>query len=250
MAFLASIWPFPSKPGQNPQPRPHPMKSTRQTGLKKRLRDPVRTKAKLLAAGVKLFARRGFHGVSVDEIVAAAACNTRMLYHYFGDKESLYVAVLHAVYQRLEQVEMKPLPEDATTADKIRAMMGRYFDFLADNPDFVNLLLWENLNEGRLLRKHPQILSKAPVIEWLREILEEAKRHGEIETVADVRHLLIQMIGLCLIYFSNRHTLKQGIGLDIMQPSVRRDGLRIAQEMYLGGLGIRPAKPGRVNGHR
>jgi AcrR family transcriptional regulator len=236
--------------GPNRPPLPRTMKTTRPTGLKKRLRDPIRTKAKLLAAGVKLFARQGFHGVSVDEIVAAAACNTRMLYHYFGDKESLYVAVLHTVYQRLEQVEMKPVPDDAKTADKIRAMMARYFDFLADNPDFVNLLLWENLNEGRLLRKHPHLLSKAPVIEWLRDILEEAKRQGEIETVADVRHLLIQMIGLCLIYFSNRHTLKQGIGLDIMQPSVRREGLRIAQEMYLGGLGIRSEKPGRDKARR
>jgi AcrR family transcriptional regulator len=39
-------------------------------------------------------AARGCHGVAVDEIVAAARCNKRMLYHSFGDKEGLYVEVL------------------------------------------------------------------------------------------------------------------------------------------------------------
>jgi AcrR family transcriptional regulator len=222
------------------------MKTSKRPAEKPKVRDPVRTKGNLLRAGIELFSQHGFHGVAVDEIVAAAGCNTRMLYHYFGDKEGLYVAVLHAVYQRLETVEMKPLPADATTADKIRAMIDRYFHFLASNPAFVNLLLWENLNEGRLLRKHSHLLSKAPVIEWLRDILEEGRARGEIQTDADVRHLLILMIGMCLVYFSNRHTLRQGMELDLMRPSVRREALRVAQEMFLGGLGIRERRRPRI----
>lgn len=209
-----------------------------------RTRDPVRTKGNLLAAGIRLFASRGFHGVAVDEIVADAGCNKRMLYHYFGDKEGLYVAVLQAVYTRMEQVEMAPLPAGATTAAKICEIMERHFSFLASNPEFVNLLMWENLNDGRLLGRHPHLLSKTPIIEKLHEILEEARQHGEISADGDTRHLVILMIGLCFIHFSNRYTLQQAIGLDLTSPTVQTEGLRMAQAMFLSGLGLKhPTSP-------
>ncbi len=205
---------------------------------KRRVRDPVRTKASLLAAGITHFARHGYHGVSVDEIVATAGCNKRMLYHYFGDKEGLYAAVLQAVYVRMEQVEMEPLPAEATTADVVREMMARHFNFLARDPEFVNLLMWENLNEGRILARHPDLLTKTPVIDRLREVLDAAKRRGEIGDVGDVRHLLILMMGMCFIYFANRHTLHQAIGLDLDRPQVQAEGLAMAQRMFLASLGL------------
>lgn len=211
---------------------------SRPRAAKRRIRDPIRTKQNLLTAGARLFASRGYHGVAVDEIVAAAGCNKRMLYHYFGDKEGLYTAVLQAVYTRLEEVEMQPMAEDAETADVVREIMARHFDFLSHDPEFVNLLLWENLNEGRILAHHPHLLTKAPAITKLREVLEAAKRRGQIGEVADVRHLLILMIGMCFIYFSNRHTLRQSVGLDLDRPSVRAEGLRTAQQMFLAYLGL------------
>ena len=205
---------------------------------KRRVRDPIRTKQSLLTAGIHLFSSLGYHGVAVDEIVAAAGCNKRMLYHYFGDKEGFYAAVLQSVYARLEKVELQPMAEDAATADVIREIMARYFDFLSHNAEFVNLLLWENLNEGRILAHHPHLLTKATAIAKLREVLEAAKPRGQIGEVVDVRHLLILMIGMCLIYFSNRHTLRQAIGLDLDRPSVRAEGLRTAQQMFLAYLGL------------
>jgi TetR/AcrR family transcriptional regulator len=218
---------------------------------KPRVRDPIRTKQSLLTAGIRLFASRGYHGVAVDEIVAAAGCNKRMLYHYFGDKEGLYAAVLQAVYARLEKVEMQPIAQDAATADVVREIMARYFDFLSHDPEFVNLLLWENLNQGRILARHPDLLTKAPVLVLLRDVLEAAKRRGEIGDIGDVRHLLILMIGMCFIYFSNRHTLRQSVGLDLDRPSVRAEGLRTAQRMFLAYLGLdERSKRGEKRGAR
>lgn len=202
-------------------------------------RNPSRTRARLLAAAVKQFAARGFHGVAVDEIVAAAGCNKRMLYHYFGDKESLYVETLRTVYARMEAAEMAPLPAGGTTEQAVRAVIARHFEFLAENPDFVKLLLWENLNDGRLLAKHPGLLSKTPIIERLRAILERGRARGDIAFAGDVRHLLVLMMGMCFIYFSNRHTLRQAVGLDADVPQVQRRGLRLAQDAFLAAVGHR-----------
>lgn len=65
-----------------------------------------KNRAKILDAGIRLFSERGVTGVSVDEIVLKAGCIKRMLYHYFGNKEGLYVAVLKNVFARLEELEM------------------------------------------------------------------------------------------------------------------------------------------------
>ena len=57
-------------------------------------RDPERTSASILAAAVKEFTEKGYSGARIDSIAARAGANKRMIYHYFGDKEALYLAVL------------------------------------------------------------------------------------------------------------------------------------------------------------
>ena len=57
-------------------------------------RDPVRTRERILRAARREFVAKGFAGARVDAIARSAAVNKRMLYHYFGDKEALYRAVL------------------------------------------------------------------------------------------------------------------------------------------------------------
>ena len=60
-------------------------------------RDPVATRKKLLTAARLEFARHGFAGARVDEIAERAGVNKQLVYHYFGDKDALYLAVLEWV---------------------------------------------------------------------------------------------------------------------------------------------------------
>ena len=60
----------------------------------RRPRNSARTKASILAAARVEFADRGFEGARVDAIAERAEANKRLLYHYFGNKEELYRAVL------------------------------------------------------------------------------------------------------------------------------------------------------------
>ena len=41
----------------------------------------------------------------MDAIALRAGTNKRMLYHYFGDKEGLYIAVLEHAYQQIREAE-------------------------------------------------------------------------------------------------------------------------------------------------
>ena len=68
-------------------------------------RDPDATKSRILAAAWHEFAQKGFAGARVDAIAARSGANKRMIYHYYGDKEGLFVAVLEAAYDRARSAE-------------------------------------------------------------------------------------------------------------------------------------------------
>ena len=194
---------------------------------------------RLLRAAMRGFARAGYDGTTVDEIVAAAGVNKRMVYHYFGDKEKLYHAVLAEAYRSLELVEIDALSHrtdfDALTAEIVRT----YFNFLRDHPEFVRLLLWENLNDGAGLAQADFRLSKDPMLTALNRLLRDGIAAGRIRADMDARHLLISLIGLCLIYSSNRYTLSQALRLDLGSEAVREAGIRHVTRLLLDGIKAR-----------
>ena len=58
-------------------------------------------KEKLLAAATRLFAEKGFAGVSIRQLAEAAGVTSAMISYYYGGKEGLYEAVLTTQYERL-----------------------------------------------------------------------------------------------------------------------------------------------------
>jgi len=204
-------------------------------------RDPKKTRAALLNAGIALFSEKGYYGASVDEIVSHAGFNKRMLYHYFGNKDGLYVEVLREVFGKLEAYEIASVECAGDTETAIKEIITKYFDFLQQNPDFVNLVMWENLNKGRFVESHPSLISKNPILERLSTILKQGIEEGKIEPDIDSRHLLILLIGVCYIYFSNRHTLSHSLNIDLNRPSILQQGLQTAQRIMINGLIKKPS---------
>lgn len=194
------------------------------------------TKARLLNVGIAKFAEKGFAGATVDEIVDAANVNKRMVYHYFGSKEKLYQASLKEVYGRLASIEVNLFAKPHQLEETIREIIHLYFKFLQENPEFVNLLLWENLNRGRGLEATGFDLSKDPVLHHLDETIQQGMRDGKIRSKTNVKHLLISLIGLCLIYFSNRYTLSKTLQMDLSSPETLREGIDHAVKLVLEGV--------------
>ena len=202
------------------------------------------TRSRLLSAGIRLFSQRGYDGTSVDEIVLEAGANKRMVYHYFGSKEAIYREVLREVFGRLTNIELAMVDQEEGVEEALEALVRAYFAFLAANPEFVQLLLWENLGKGRHLMAMGDALSKAPILDVLHRVLRRGVREGQIGPGFDSKHLLINLIGLCLIYFSNRYTLSQSVGLDLRSPQILQDGVN--QVLSLVKHGILSPPPGRI----
>src|ERR1700681_2548457 len=117
-----------------------------------RRRDPVATQRKLLVAARREFAQSGLAGARVDEIAARAGVNKQLVYHYFGDKDALYLAVLEWVYEEIRAQERKLNLEGLAPERAIKKLIESPFDHLAAHPDFIVLLNDENRDVSRLVR--------------------------------------------------------------------------------------------------
>lgn len=199
-------------------------------------RNADRTRARLLRAAIRLFADRGYHAVAVDEIVRAAKVNKRMVYHYYGSKEGIYRAALVDVYQRIEQAEFHAIESGGVPKEKLARLLESYFLFLDENPEFVRLLLWENLERGKHIAMKDDVLSKSTLLQRFRTIVEEGIRRRQFRRNLEVTHLLINFIGLCFIYHSNRFSLSQSLGVNLGDPKVKRAGLKHVLELVFGGI--------------
>jgi len=194
-------------------------------------RNPDRTKRRLLQAAIRLFSEKGFHGVSVDEIVAKAKSNKRMVYHYFGSKNDIYLAALVEVFTRLEKVEFKAIETSTRPDERLRQLLAANFAFLDANPEFVRMLLWENLEHGRHLVRGAAKVSKNPFMERFRAIIEEGVAQGIFRAPRDIKHLMVNFIALCFIYYSNHYSLAASLELDL--DSAKNRELRLTQAIDL-----------------
>lgn len=204
-------------------------------------RNPDRTRRRILQAAIRLFARQGFHAVSVDQIVEQARVNKRMVYHYFGSKDALFEAALAEVYKRIEEIEFHAIELGRSPREKLARLLESYFAFLDAEPEFTRLLQWENLGKGKHLTKSNHLLTKNPFLNRFRAIVQDGVAAGEFRPDLDVTHLMIHFIGLCFIYHSNRFSLSQSLALDLGSAKVKARGLSQVINLVFEGIAHRPA---------
>jgi AcrR family transcriptional regulator len=174
---------------------------------KKRIKDSKKSREDILRAAEEEFSDKGLYGTRVDEIAKKANINKRMIYEYFGSKENLYKAVLVEVYSRLSQIEIESLKNEGSCTQKIRNIIEVYFKFIRDNPSFVNMVLWENLNKARYFNELDIKAIKDPTITLLRRIIEEGKQNGSFRVDIDTDQIIFSILTFTFSYYSNRYTM-------------------------------------------
>src|SRR5258705_6205480 len=105
------------------------------------VRHPARTRERILAAALREFSDKGFAGARVDRIARRARVNKRMLYHYFGNKESLFREIL-ARKVRERELWAVTAPDDAAES------LVFWFDTACRDRDWVRLMEWEALGRA------------------------------------------------------------------------------------------------------
>ena len=194
-------------------------------------RDPVRTRERILGAARREFVAKGIAGARVDAIARAAAVNKRMLYHYFGDKDALYRAVLReGIAANLDLVAAAP--NDTTE------LLPFIFARELQRVDGIRMLQWEALGTG----------DKKPVAEderrkaWVEgsERIRDAQRAGQVHGDLDAECLVLALMALTMFPLAFPQLVRMVTGQRVSDADFQQRQARFLRRL---GAYLRPPAP-------
>jgi len=200
-----------------------------------RTRDADRTRQEILVAAMSEFAEKGLGGARIDAIAERAGVNKRLLYYYWGSKDSLFLAVLEQTYADIRSAEQALRLEAIEPAEAIRRLVAFTWNHYVQHPEFLNLLNSENLHRARHLKQSKRIREmNSPLIQSLGVVLERGRHAGVFRGGIDPVQLYISIAGLAYFYLSNNPTLSTIFGRDLMTAKARTERLSHITEVVMG----------------
>lgn len=185
----------------------------------RRARDPKASRQAILTAAKAEFCQHGLTGARVERISTRSRTNPRMIYHYFGNKEGLYLAVLESVYGEIRERERALDLASAAPVEGMERLISFTFDFFARRGDFMALIAAENIQKARYLKRLPSIQAMTvPLVDSIRDLLERGRREGVFRAGVDPVQLYVSIVAQSQLHISNRHTLSVLFDRDISDP--------------------------------
>ncbi|MBK5569680.1 TetR family transcriptional regulator [Ensifer sp. SSB1] len=180
---------------------------TEKSARKPRIRDAEATKARILEAAKKEFAKNGLGGARVDVIAEKASANKRMIYHYFESKERLFQTVLEDAYIDIRSAEQKLKLDDLEPKAALAKLVQFTWEYYLKNPEFITLVNSENLHRAKHLKKSEVIkVASRKFVNMVGDILERGASQGIFRPGIDPVQLNITIAAIGYYYLTNRFT--------------------------------------------
>ncbi|MDJ0951156.1 MAG: TetR/AcrR family transcriptional regulator [Alphaproteobacteria bacterium] len=200
-------------------------------------RDPARTRERILEAATVEFSEQGLGGARVDAIADRAGTNKRMLYHYFGNKEDLFLAVLERTYESIRSHERELELRNLDPVAAVRELVLYTFSYFIAHPEFIRLLNNENLYDAQHVNGSKRIREMhSPLVAQIADVLERGARAGVFRSGVDPVHLYITIAAVGYFYLSNASTLSAIFGRNLRSRKALKERQEHAVDVVLGYL--------------
>lgn len=194
---------------------------------KPRVRDAEATRARILAAAKKEFARNGLAGARVDVIAAKANANKRMIYHYFSSKEGLFQTVLEAAYVDIRSAEQKLDLGDLEPKAALERLVRFTWAYYLKNPEFITLVNSENLHRARHLQASEVVkVYSRRFVQMVSDLLDRGVASGAFRAGIDPVQLNITIAAIGYYYLTNRFTGSFVFERELMAKAALEERLR------------------------
>jgi AcrR family transcriptional regulator len=194
-----------------------------------RVEKQARTRVELIAAAVRVFARRGYNGASVEEIAEEAGYSHGAVYSNFEGKSDLFLAVFEDyMTERVRELAetQAALPEDAPLEARARALADQWMDRLARDRESVFLhmeFIAHGDRDPELARRFGtrSLAMREAVAHYISEY--EAEAGVELAMSADELALVLRALGIGLAIESlvSPDTVRHGLYGDFVELLVR-----------------------------
>lgn len=99
------------------------------------------TREHILKVAREQFYRRGYSGVSINEIVEALDVTKPTVYYHFGSKAGLFAALVQDAYDRCYEHRCKAIDRTATAVRQIYQVVAADFAFCLEETDLVRFVI-------------------------------------------------------------------------------------------------------------
>jgi AcrR family transcriptional regulator len=128
------------------------------------------TQERLLQIAAKLFAQKGFSGVSMRAIANTAGITQAAIYHHFANKEELYFAAVRYLNEDKSAAFIRGLSVSAPPEARLALLVEQMLSLLGADPDFSRIYFRELLegDHNRLSNLVTNVFGDvSPIIEQL-----------------------------------------------------------------------------------
>jgi AcrR family transcriptional regulator len=131
--------------------------------------DKTNIKERILAVSARLFAEKGFDGISIDELAQGAKVNKSMIYYYFSSKEGLLINLIQRYIQEFESSFMKVKTKKTRSIKAaIEELVTLVVEYMSQNRNIIAILFHETL------MKMPK--SKVDIVTFINPLWDKIER--------------------------------------------------------------------------
>ncbi|MGE0716962.1 MAG: TetR/AcrR family transcriptional regulator [Alphaproteobacteria bacterium] len=183
-------------------------------------RDAARTRERILRAAVREFAAQGYAGGRIEAIARRSTVAKGLVFHHFGCKEGLYLAVMERIYASLRRRQDETRLEGLGPVEAMRRLVIDTFRGFREMPEIIRLMNEENLHRARHIRASQAIPALYnPLVGAIERLLAAGRAQGLFRADVDPIAYYVALSGLGYFYMSNRHTLGTALQVDLVDPA-------------------------------
>ena len=159
----------------------------------------IDAREKLLSAGTRLFAQKGFAAVSIRQLSQAAETNSALISYYFGGKEGLYAAVLEKQFSPIDSVIASVRERDLSPVERIEAYAQGVLAAHTRNPYIIRFLYSEFANPTPAFEAIQKEVRK--IYAYLHQSITDGITCGQFRADLNPAHAAFAIAGMMNFYF-------------------------------------------------
>ena len=177
------------------------------------------TRAALLEAGFRVFARKGFDGASVRDITSEAGANLGAITYHFGSKRELYSAVLESRLTPLVDRIGAAAEGPGSPMERLCTVIDAFFDHLAEHQELPRLMLQE-VSAGK--QPPPEVVA---IVRrnagYVSGVLRDGWASGEMRQLHPIL-TTVSIVAQPLFMNVMSPLLREVAGIDMQDPNTRK----------------------------
>lgn len=168
--------------------------------------DKINTEEKILDAAKKVFVEKGKAGTRMQEIADEAGINKSLLHYYYRSKEKLFGAVFKFAFKKFAPSIENVFDKDKDIFEVIEIFVSSYIDLIRKNP-FIPTFVLNEINKNKTSFITETIRESGISAEKYIDFVNKNIKNGIIKEI-DPRHLIVNIISLCIFPFAGRPVIQ------------------------------------------